>query len=279
MAMVTTRLGELRVEVVGSGPPAVLWHSLFVDATSWDGVRSRLSEHRQLVIIDGPGHGGSACPSVKFTLADCADAAGEVLDGFGFRDVPVDWVGNAWGGHVGVVFAARTPGRCRSLVTIGTPIEALTTPQARQVRMLLAVYRLTGPITPLVKPLCDALIGRSGDAQYKRLVAEAFRRAARAGMANAVRSISLHRPNLTADLAAVTAPTLFVAAADDPTWTPDDSRVAAAFLPNGQCEIVAGGGHVAALYEAPGAIVSLIQKFWRAAGDPVDRETHLCPGS
>ena len=31
VTMVPTRLGDLRVEICGSGPPAVLWHSLFVD--------------------------------------------------------------------------------------------------------------------------------------------------------------------------------------------------------------------------------------------------------
>ena len=33
---VPTRLGPLRVETAGSGPPAVLWHSLFVDSTTWN---------------------------------------------------------------------------------------------------------------------------------------------------------------------------------------------------------------------------------------------------
>ena len=35
-ATVATRLGPLRVQTVGSGPPAVLWHSLFVDSTTWN---------------------------------------------------------------------------------------------------------------------------------------------------------------------------------------------------------------------------------------------------
>ena len=30
------------------------------------------------------------------------------------RREPVDWVGNAWGGHVGIVFAATWPDRCRT---------------------------------------------------------------------------------------------------------------------------------------------------------------------
>ena len=42
VTMVPTRLGDLRVETCGSGPPAVLWHSLFVDSTTWERVREPL---------------------------------------------------------------------------------------------------------------------------------------------------------------------------------------------------------------------------------------------
>jgi pimeloyl-ACP methyl ester carboxylesterase len=33
-------------------------------------------------------------------------------------------VGNAWGGHVGIVFAAAHPDRCRSLIAVGAPVHA-----------------------------------------------------------------------------------------------------------------------------------------------------------
>jgi pimeloyl-ACP methyl ester carboxylesterase len=122
---------------------------------------------------------------------------------------------------------------------------------------------LTGPIAPIVRPLCDGLVGRSAKANHKRLVDEAFRRAERRGMVNAIQSISLRRQDLTPDLAAVTAPTLFVAGADDPMWTPDEASAATSLLRHGGCEIVPGGGHVAPLYEAPDAIAGLVESFWR----------------
>jgi hypothetical protein len=37
--MVDTRLGRLHAEVDGDGPPAVMWHSLFVDSTRWARLR------------------------------------------------------------------------------------------------------------------------------------------------------------------------------------------------------------------------------------------------
>ena len=32
---VSTRLGPLHVRTTGAGPTALLWHSLFVDSTTW----------------------------------------------------------------------------------------------------------------------------------------------------------------------------------------------------------------------------------------------------
>ena len=53
---VETRLGPLAVRLLGDGPSAVLWHSLFVDERSWGRVENDLATQRRLVIITGPGH-------------------------------------------------------------------------------------------------------------------------------------------------------------------------------------------------------------------------------
>jgi alpha/beta hydrolase fold len=99
--MIDPTVGRLHVEVDGDGPPAMLWHSLFVDSGSWARMRPLLRDERRLIVVDGPGHGRSSTPPGDFRLDDCAQAAAEVMDA---SDVskPVDWVGNAWGGHVGL---------------------------------------------------------------------------------------------------------------------------------------------------------------------------------
>jgi pimeloyl-ACP methyl ester carboxylesterase len=97
------------------------------------------------VLVTGPGHGNSTDPGRRYTMQDCAAAAKTVLDTLGL-DGPVDWVGNAWGGHVGVVFAATWPRRCRTLVTVGTPIHAYSRMGRVQTRLLLAAYRRLGPV-------------------------------------------------------------------------------------------------------------------------------------
>lgn len=122
---VTTQVGSLHVESIGAGPPAVLWHSLFVDSRSWHRVVEDLAHDRRLVLITGPGHGPSGDPGRHYSMEDCADAASSVLDALKIKE-PVDWVGNAWGGHVGIVLAARQPQRFRTLTTVGTPVHSYT---------------------------------------------------------------------------------------------------------------------------------------------------------
>src|SRR5450755_1192407 len=128
--LLPTRIGTLHVRVTGHGPVAVLWHSLFVDSRSWYRVEPALARQRTLVLIDGPSHGGSEAARRLFTLTDCADAAAEVLGQLAVT-APVDWVGSAWGGHVGMVFAARQPQRTRSLTALASPARALTSAECR----------------------------------------------------------------------------------------------------------------------------------------------------
>jgi pimeloyl-ACP methyl ester carboxylesterase len=270
---VPTRLGPLRVQIAGSGPPAVLWHSLFVDSTTWVRVRQPLAAVRRLLFVDGPGHGRNPPVGRRFTLDDCAGAAADVLDHF--RIGLVDWVGNAMGGHVGMPFAATYPGRCRSLATIGSPVHALTPPERRKIALLTGVYRLTGPVPPLVSLLTDALLGpgaRAADPEAAAVVGGAFRRASRRGMSGAIGSVSLRRLDLTPLLAEISAPVLICAAAGDPSWTPADAASAASRLPNGAPVIFPGSGHIAPLFEAAPAVAELLTAFWADPPTVVTRQ-------
>ena len=257
---IDSALAPMRVHILGSGPPAVLWHSLFVDSTTWCRVRDRLSAHRRLILIDGPSHGHSAPVNRRFTLAHCATAAAQVLDRLAIND-PVDWVGSAWGGHVGIEFAAAHPHRCRTLTTIGTPVRALTEAERRKIKQLLAVYRFTGPLT-LVKTLTRTLLGPGADPEATAIVGDAFRRAPRKGMVTAVRSTSLARPNLTSTLPRVTAPTLFVSGADDDMSPHSEARESARHLPHGAVATLPGAGHLAPLFNDAPRLATLILDFW-----------------
>jgi pimeloyl-ACP methyl ester carboxylesterase len=265
--LITTGVGPLQVRTQGDGdhPTAVLWHSLFVDDRSWDRVIPDLSSRRQLVVITGPGHGASGDPGHRYTMQDCADAAVTVLEALGVRG-PVDWLGNAWGGHVGVVIAAQRPELMRTLVTAGTPVHAYPLASRVQTQALLTLYRLLGPRTFLTDAVVDALLSqrtREHDAAAAALVRDCFVTADRAGMANAVVSISLRRRDLRPLLPAVQAPTLFLTGSDHPDWSPTQARTAAALLPHGSTGVVDGAAYLAPL-ENPSEFTRQVLEFWAA---------------
>jgi pimeloyl-ACP methyl ester carboxylesterase len=200
----------------------------------------------------------------RFTLDECAGAALDVLDHLGITE-PIDWVGNAWGGHVGVLFAAAHPQRCQSLVTIGTPVHALAPSERRRISALVTLYRLVGPVGPLVKAVERGLLSpqtRATDPDAVRLVSDALRRADRRGMHTAMLSVMLARPDLTPVLSDIAAPTLIITGDELPVLTPSDARAAAAKLPHGAAAVIGGTRHLAPL-EAAAAVVELVVEFWR----------------
>jgi pimeloyl-ACP methyl ester carboxylesterase len=262
---VPTRLGPLRVETIGSGPPAVLWHSLFVDSTTWHRLRAPLATHRRLVLIDGPNHGGNPPTRRRFTLDECVGVAVDVLDQLGIGE-QVDWLGNAWGGHVGILFAAAHPDRCRSLMAIGAPIHALGPSDRRRIRFLAEMVRLVGP-RPVVNPLVDALLGtsaRASDPESAAIVADAFRRADRRAMSDAIRWLSLRRRDLSPELDSLEVPTLLTTGPHDPMYTIADARAAAVRLRTGTLAILPGAGHIGPLLRAAPAVAELVTTFWRS---------------
>ncbi len=267
---IATKVGTLSVRIIGNGPPAVLWHSLFVDSTSWDRVCPQLAEHRTLIIVDGPSHGASEPWHQRFSLRDCADAADEVLTALRV-DGAVDWVGNAWGGHVGIVFAESHRERVRSLVTIGTPAQALTRSERRNIVPLVVLYRALGPIGPLVKGVEKALLGDGYSPDEGMFVSEPLRKSERKGMHNAMHSVMLDRPDLLDLLPNVEVPTQFVAVADDPLAPVEKTQAASRLLPRGSTVVIPGGGHVCPLLRSAPQLAAVIVDFWERADEPTRR--------
>ena len=261
---VTTKVGTLHVEVDGEGPPTVLWHSLFVDSTTWHRLRPLLRTDRRLILIDGPGHGrSSAAPG--FRLDECPAAALQVLDAIGVQG-PVDWVGNAWGGHVGLILAAQAPTRLRSLVTIATPPHAITAGERAGIVPVVWAYRVLGAVPPLAAGLARALLGKAfiqSQPDDTALVVKAFRDAPRTDMHRAMRSVMLNRPDLTPLLPGIDVPTMMMAPHNDPLMTVEQMHAAVARMPHATAVDLAAGGHVAPILANAEELANLIREFWK----------------
>lgn len=265
-SFIDTAVGRLKVTATGTGTTAVLWHSLFVDERSWQRLAAQLAQDRRLIMVTGPGHGESDDPGRRYDLLQCARAAEGVLDALGVAG-PVDWVGNAWGGHVGIRFATAYPSRIRSLVTIGTPVQSLATAEQARTRFLLLVHRLLGPTGFLADAVVDTLLSartRASDPEAVAIVRSSFVGADRGRLRNAVASISLHREDLAALLPGITVPTLMITGEQHSGWTPAQSAAAVATMPDGRAAVVADAAYLAPL-EQPEAVLDLIRAFWTSA--------------
>ena len=262
---VPTRLGRVHVRVVGDGEVTVLWPSMFVDSHTWDPVLPLLPDGRRYVLVDPPGLGLSEPLRQATDIVGAADAAVDLLNSLG-ADGPIDWVGNAFGGHVGFELGARHR-VLRSLVAISSPAAPVPKPLRKQIRALLPILRVLGPVGPvrngiLRGMLTDACAERES---LRRIVLESVSRPSRRSMALAVRSFILSRRDVTAKLRELSIPSLFVASDDRGDWSPEDAIREAAIAPSAEAVTIRGAWTLIPL-EQPEALASFIRRFWDYVG-------------
>lgn len=262
---VGTRLGELVVREHGEGPVAVLWHGLFVDSSSWDRMVGTLARRRRLLLVDAPGHGASDPLRRVTTIAECASAAVDLLDGLGVRGA-VDWVGAGFGGQVGYRLASVAPQRIRSIVGIGAPLTPAARRRRAQLLLLCAMLRLAGPAGGIVDRIADDQLtdfSRATDPTAVAMIRDAMGRQSRGSLARSVASFGLRRPQLAAERC--TAPVLLVASDDHGEWSPQDAAAAADRIPSARA-ITVSWARTLIPVEQPVALAEAITSFW--AGRP-----------
>jgi pimeloyl-ACP methyl ester carboxylesterase len=265
---VPTALGELAVHVLGAGRPTVLWPALFTDGSSFGYVLPALLRGRRLLVVDGPGFGRSARLTRNVPFGAAVEAAAELLGALAPGET-ADWVGNGWGGAVGLVLAAERPELVRSLVAIAAPLLPPAGEERRHLRRLLRRLFLLGPIPPVGPALLDTLLAPEArsDPSSVGVVLDAILLAGRFSAARAARSFLLGQPDLTGLLPRVDAPTLLVAGGDDPAWGVDDVDRAAALAPFARSAVVPGS-RVLVPVEQPAALAALVRGFWASLETP-----------
>jgi pimeloyl-ACP methyl ester carboxylesterase len=266
---IATEFGSLDARVV-PGPPqvAVLWHSMFTDSRSWDRVLDDLREKRTLVLVDGWSFGASAdldhvvdhfndhC--VQAAIAVVSQVHNELAPG------PIDWLGSAWGGHVGLQLAATRPELVRSLITVSTPVQAPSTAMRKQVKLLLPVYRAIGMRGPVRQGLLDGMLTdltqRTDPEAVDALVAP-MSRANRGAIARTVQSGILSRTDLAWAAARVTCPTLMIATDDRSEWSPSECAKTTATMKDARTAVLTGTCALPSL-ECPTELAALVTDFW-----------------
>lgn len=260
-----TRLGRLGVRVEdGPEQVAVLWHSFFVDSHSWDRVLPVLRRLRTVVLIDGPSFGASEPLTKPATIADCAAASFEVLDALGVDRV--DWVGNGWGGQVGISAAVAQPRRIRSLVAIGAPTSPLAGRERRELTAALPLIRMLGFPGPLQRRLLSSILTErtiAVDPEAVGIVRSGFLDVDRRGLVQAVRSFVLDRPSLEQEALTIEAPSVLVAGDARAAWGPEQARAIADRMKDARSRTLHGVRNIAPL-EAADAIAGIVREHWTA---------------
>lgn len=264
-AQLATRLGSLRARIVGEGETVVLWSSMFVDSRTWDRIVPLLAAGsptpRRFVMIDPPGLGLSESLTGPSTIAEAADAARDAIAALNV-DAPVDWIGNAFGGHVGLDLATDADG-IRSLVAISSPTEPIAPDLRRQIGLLKPLLRVAGPVGPVRNAIVEAMLtdASAADPAIRKVVIDSLHRPTKASMTLALRSFILDRVDVNDRLADIRVPSLFVASDDRGDWSPADAQRAASRAPGARALTIAGARTLVPL-EQPDALAAAILDFW-----------------
>lgn len=260
---VDTALGTLRIQVSdGTGPAVLMWPSLLMTGDLWAGQAARFGDSHRLVLIDPPGHGGSAPLSGPFSFADCARCVVDLLDGLGIDRA--HFVGNSWGGMIGGTFAALHPDRLDRAVLMNCTASKAGVAQKVQYAAMLRLAQLLGGIRPpLTRSSVRAFLGPT-TLRTRPDVVETVRANVAAVNADsvrwAVRGVVSARPDQHALLGRITAPVLVVAGAEDATFPVAETRAMAGSIPSASFTVLDGVAHLAAL-EDPAQVNALLESF------------------
>ena len=232
----------LRVRVLshGRGPAIVLLHGATESAAIWAPLFPELRGFR-LLAVDLPGHGLS--DPVAFRRGQVREHARrlieDILDALGLDEVPV--IGHSLGGMFALWHVASGSKRISTVVAIGEPAVALPGVRVRMPLSLLtvrglgiAVLRAPSPHRVYRRLLAQGQ-GSAEVAAAPDPLIEALRLSARrpenartvASLMHAIDRFRRPRPEsvlTSAELAAITAPAIFILGSDDPYLSIERAR-------------------------------------------------------
>jgi 3-oxoadipate enol-lactonase len=238
-------------------PVVALGTSIGTTQGMWDRQAPALRQRFRLLRFEMRGHGvpgaQSPAPPGPYTIAELGT---DVLDLLNAHDIDrVAYCGVSLGGMVGMWLAANVPERISRL---GLCCTSAYLPPASMWAQRAATARSEGTAA-----LVDGVMARWFTAAYIRqspdsvaTIAAMLKATDPEGYAGCAEAIGVM--DLRATIAAITAPTLVIAATGDPTSPPGHAAQIASAIPGARLIVVRGAAHLAN-YEAPGRITAALQ--------------------
>jgi 3-oxoadipate enol-lactonase len=221
-----------------SGSPTVLFGgSLGTTLEMWEPQVRTLANRARVVPFDHRGHGGSPVPRGPYRIEDMGRDVLLLLDRLGLERA--SYCGLSIGGMVGMWLAANAPERIHRLVLIATaaylPPASTWAERAAEVRAAETVEVLADTVLERwLTPDADA-----ADAARLRSMLVATSPDGYAACCEAIGAMDLRE-----SLGRITAPTLVIAAADDPATPPEHGRLIADAIPGARLEVVDKARHL-----------------------------------
>lgn len=246
---------ELHYERTGkAGAPALLLgESLGATTQMWAPQIRGLQDRLDLIAFDHRGHGRSPAPAGPYSIGDLGRDVLALMDRLGLERA--SYCGISMGGMVGLWLAVNAPERIERLIAMCTsayaPPASAWQERAAQVRAAGTPAVLAGGVVqrwftpdwaqqhPDVVKGCQEMIANT-DAQAYAACAEA-----------------IGGYDVRDGLPSITAPTLVISAADDPTLPPEHQQQIASRVPGARLESIPDAAHIVSI-QHPDAVNRLL---------------------
>jgi 3-oxoadipate enol-lactonase len=242
-----------------SGPPdapaLVLGSSLGTTMAMWEPELAALERRHRVIRFDHRGHGASPAPPTPWEIADLGRDVLELLDALALERVA--YAGVSLGGMVGMWLAANAPERIERLVIVCS--SAYLPPAQAWAERAAAVLAAgsVGAVSPGVLERWFTPGFAVADPERLAWMDAMLRACPPAGYAGCCGV--LERLDLRGELGRISAPTLVIAAAEDPSTPPAHSELIAGAIPGARLEVLEHGAHLVAV-ERPDEVSALIER-------------------
>ena len=248
---------SLRYQLTGEGPTTmVLVHEMGGTLESWDDLVSLLPISRRILRFDIRGFGASSKISGTADIDILVEDLRAQLDALGIT-TPVAIAGCAVGGAIALRFAAHHPDRTEALIAIG-PATGVT-PERRQATLDRARLAEEQGMLPGTDALLDATWPEVLRADRARFASYRAKWLSNDPHSYAAINRMLADLEMTADFAAISCPTLFLAGQHDQLRPPSSTEALSRQIANARFTAL-DTGHFMAV-QTPALVAAAFNEF------------------
>ncbi len=230
----------------GAGPALVCCHAMGADHSMWDAHRAALSRGHRLISFDQRGAGDSDHPPFSegpdsaYTVQRFGDDLAAVLDALELEQAAV--LGYSMGAIAALSFAGRWPQRLSHLLLVSAMASRLPPAIVERARVVEQVLERDGLQAAYRLYMCGALLeDLAATPGFWDSLAPVIARATPQGFKGCFR-VTIDRPGLLDELAAIRCPTLILVGERDSHYLPE-ARLLERRIADARRIVVPGVGH------------------------------------